>query len=158
MKVELKKVKLSSIKFNPDNPRSISNSAMDNLVKSLQEFPDMLKLREIVVDESMMVLGGNMRLLALRKIGLVDCVAKIVTGLSPEQKREFIIKDNAAFGEWDMDLLSTWDDLPLTDWGVDLPGDWLGVIDGDGLQEPGSGSEREEMSKCPKCGFEYAIK
>jgi hypothetical protein len=87
----------------------------------------MLKLREIVVDESMTVLGGNMRLLALKKIGAKECTAKIVTGLTPEQKREFIVKDNAAFGEWDMDLLSaSWADLPLTDWGVDLPEDWLG--------------------------------
>jgi len=125
-KIEIKTVKLSSIKLNPDNPRRISDKDMDRLVKSLTEFPDMMKLREIVVDETMTVLGGNMRLLALRKIGAKECTAKIVTGLTPEQKREFIIKDNSAFGEWDMDLLSSsWSDLPLVEWGVDLPEDWL---------------------------------
>jgi len=131
MNVEVKKVKLTELKLNPDNPRRISKQDMDRLVKSLNEFPDMLSIREIVVDETMTVLGGNMRLLALRKIGAKECTAKIVTGLTPEQKREFIIKDNSAFGEWNMDLLSSsWDDLPLVDWGVDLPEDWLGNVDG----------------------------
>jgi DNA modification methylase len=119
-------VKLSALKLNPDNPRRIGNKEMERLVKSLQEFPDMLSIREIVVDETMTVLGGNMRLLALKKSGVKECTAKIVTGLTPEQKREFIIKDNSAFGEWDMDLLSSsWSDLPLVEWGVDLPEDWL---------------------------------
>jgi len=137
VKVETKKVKLSKINLNHDNPRQISEEDMDRLVKSLQEFPDMMKLREIVVDENMMVLGGNMRTLALRKIGLVDCTAKIVTGLLLEQKREFIIKDNSAFGEWDMDILSAWDDLPLVEWGVDLPEEWLTGGEKEGLTDPG---------------------
>lgn len=125
VEIERKTVKLSSIRLNPDNPRRISDKDMARLVKSLQDFPEMLNLREIVVDESMTVLGGNMRLLALKKIGAKECTAKIVTGLTPEQKREFVIKDNSNFGTWDMDALSAWDDLPLVEWGVDLPEDWL---------------------------------
>jgi DNA modification methylase len=126
MEISIKTVKLSAIKLNKDNPRRISNQDMDRLVKSLQDFPEMMKLREIVVDETMTVLGGNMRYLALKKIGAKECTAKIVSGLTPEQKREFVIKDNSQFGEWDMDLLSgQWSDLPLVDWGVDLPEDWL---------------------------------
>ena len=131
MNIEVKQVKLSALKLNPDNPRRIGNKEMERLVKSLQEFPDMLSIREIVVDETMTVLGGNMRLLALKKSGAKECTAKIVTGLTPEQKREFIIKDNSAFGEWDMDLLSSsWSDLPLVEWGVDLPEDWLNPVEG----------------------------
>ncbi|HSW62190.1 MAG TPA: ParB N-terminal domain-containing protein [Dissulfurispiraceae bacterium] len=118
MEIQIKAVKLSTINLNPDNPRRISNQDMDRLVKSLQEFPDMLNIREIVVDETMTVLGGNMRLLALRKIGAKEARAKIVKGLTPEQKREFVVKDNSAFGEWDWDALSGWDDLPLSDWGI----------------------------------------
>ena len=130
MNVETKKVKLSQIKLNPDNPRHISEKDMARLVKSLTEFPEMMDIREIVVDENMMVLGGNMRTLALKKAGAKECVAKIVTGLTPEQKREFVIKDNSAFGSWDMDALANgWDDLPLVDWGVDLPEDWLDGVD-----------------------------
>jgi len=125
-KIEIKTVKISEIKLNPDNPRTISKKDMDLLVKSLSEFPDMLKLREIVVDETMTVLGGNMRLLALKKSGAKEATAKIVTGLTAAQKREFVIKDNSSFGYWDMDALANaWGDLPLAEWGVDLPDDWL---------------------------------
>ena len=136
MNIEIKKVKLSEIKLNPDNPRQISEKDMDRLVKSLQEFPEMMELREIVCDEDTVVLGGNMRTLALRKAGVKEAVAKIVTGLTPEQKREFVIKDNGSMGEWDMDLLSAWDDLPLTEWGVDLPEDWLNEGGGGGNTDP----------------------
>ena len=122
MNVETKQVELSDLKLNPDNPRRIGNKDMERLVKSLQEFPDMLSIREIVVDETMTVLGGNMRLLALRKIGAKEATAKIVKGLTEAQKREFAIKDNGAWGQWDFDLLANgWDDLPLADWGVPIP-------------------------------------
>lgn len=126
VEIKTRKVKLTDIHLNPDNPRRISGPAMDRLVKSLQEFPEMLALREIVVDETMTVLGGNMRTLALRKIGAKECTAKIVKGLTPEQKRRFVITDNGQWGEWDMDALANeWGDLPLVDWGVDLPEDWM---------------------------------
>lgn len=137
--ITVKTVKLSAIRLNPDNPRRISEKGMDRLVKSLQDFPEMMELREIVVDETMTVLGGNMRTLALRKIGVKECVAKIVTGLTHDQKREFIVKDNGAFGEWDFDLLANgFDDLPLADFGIDLPGDWLkpiGEVEPPGLRD-----------------------
>jgi len=150
MKVEIKEVKISEIKLNPDNPRRIGNKEMERLVKSLQEFPDMLSIREIVVDETMTVLGGNMRLLALKKSGAKECTAKIVTGLTPEQKREFIIKDNSAFGEWDMDLLSSsWGDLPLVEWGVDLPEDWLKPPDPDASEDDFDSVAAAEAIKCP---------
>ena len=129
-KIQTKTVKLSEIHLNPDNPRTITGKAMANLTKSLKEFPEMLELREIVVDESMMVLGGNMRLRALQESGTVECVAKIVTGLTDKQKREFVIKDNAGFGEWDMDALANaWDDLPLDEWGLTIPALFADVND-----------------------------
>ena len=126
MQIEIKKVKLSDIKLNPDNPRMISKGDMNLLVKSLTDFPEMMQMREIVVDEKMTVLGGNMRTLALRKAKAQECTAKIVKGLTLEQKREFIIKDNGSMGEWNMDILAdAWSDLPLADWGVKLPEDWM---------------------------------
>jgi len=81
VKVEIKKVKLNEIRLNPDNPRTITKQAMERLVKSLQEFPEMMELREIVVDEMMTVLGGNMRTLALRQAGAEEALAKICIGL-----------------------------------------------------------------------------
>lgn len=149
MQVEVKTLKLSKVKLNPDNPRRISERDMDRLVKSLQDFPDMMKLREIVVDETMTVIGGNMRVLALRKMGIQEATAKICKGLTPEQKREFVIKDNAAFGEWDMDALANgWGDLPLADWGVNLPEDWLTppAVEGTADAEPQI-DRAEELNK-----------
>lgn len=158
MNVEIKTIKVKSIKLNPGNPRTISEKEMANLIKSLQEFPEMLSLGEIVVDEDMVVLGGNMRLLALQKIGMVEVTAKIVKGLTPSQKREFVIKDNASFGVWDFDALAnSWSELPLAEWGVDLPVDWLSPLGNSGLPGEGSGEEKENKTTCPKCGFEYAI-
>lgn len=128
--ITVRKVKLSQIKLNPDNPRHISNKDMDRLVKSLTEFPEMMDIREIVVDENFVCMGGNMRTLALRKAGAKECVAKIVTGLTSEQKRRFVISDNGSWGSWDFDLLANdWSDLPLIDWGLDLPEDWLGQVE-----------------------------
>lgn len=158
MEVSIKTIKVSSIKLNPDNPRKITGTNMDRLVQSLIDFPEMMELREIVVDEDTMALGGNMRTLALRKAGIKLAVVKVVTGLSDEQKREFVIKDNASFGEYDWDLLANaWDDLPLADWGVDLPVDWS-VNPND--FEPGTEDEQGQLDKkkpvkCPECGHEF---
>jgi len=125
-----KRLKLSQIKPNPTNPRRIGKTEMERMVKSLQDFPEMLELREIIVDENNIILGGNMRYRALKQIGEKECIAKIVTGLTADQKREFIIKDNSNFGEYDMDALANlWSDLPLADWGVDLPEDWLNPVE-----------------------------
>ncbi|MFA5747446.1 MAG: ParB N-terminal domain-containing protein [Candidatus Paceibacterota bacterium] len=143
MNVEVKKVKLTELKLNPDNPRTISKRDMDRLVKSLTEFPDMLSIREIVVDENMTVLGGNMRLQALKKAGAKDCIAKIVSGLSAAQKREFVIKDNGSMGEWSMDdLANSWSDLPLVEWGVDIPASWQ---NDEAVTEPKEEAERYKL-------------
>ena len=157
MQVEVKTVKLSKVKLNPDNPRRISERDMDRLVKSLQEFPDMMKLREIVVDETMTVIGGNMRVLALRKMGIQEAIAKIVKGLTADQKREFIIKDNSAFGQYDMDALANlWSDLPLVEWGVDLPEDWGAPPNFEpGTEEDQGRLDEKKPITCPECGHVF---
>ena len=150
MEITTKKLKLSQIKPNPTNPRKIGKVEMERLVKSLQDFPEMMELREIIVDENNIILGGNMRYRALKQIGEKECIAKIVTGLTVDQKREFIIKDNSAFGQYDMDALANlWSDLPLADWGVDLPEDWLNPGGGDGGQQTGSGNLADRFGVPP---------
>jgi DNA modification methylase len=114
-------VKLYKIKGNPNNPRIIKNDKFKKLVKSIQEFPEMLKLRPIVVDEQMMVLGGNMRLKASKEAGLKEVWIEIAEGLTEEQKKEFIVKDNVGFGEWEWDILANeWDSVQLAEWGLDV--------------------------------------
>lgn len=119
MKAE--KVKVSKVKTNPDNPRLIKDRKFRKLVKSIKEFPEMLKLRPIVVDENNIILGGNMRYKACIEAGLKEIYIIQAKDLNEDQKKEFIIKDNVGFGEWDWDIIANdWDLGKLNDWGVDL--------------------------------------
>jgi len=115
-----KTVKISSIKINPDNPRLIKDDKFHKLVKSIKEFPEMLKIRPIVVNEDMVVLGGNMRLKACKEAGLKEVPILKVEDLTEEQQKEFIIKDNIGFGEWEWEMLNEWDSEKLEEWGLDL--------------------------------------
>lgn len=120
--MKIVKVDIKKVRPNPENPRVIKNDQFKRLVKSLREFPEMLELREIVVDENMMVLGGNMRLKALQEIGEKEITVKIAEGFTEEQKKEFLIKDNSAFGAWNFDeLANNFSDCPLVEWGVEVP-------------------------------------
>jgi ParB-like chromosome segregation protein Spo0J len=113
---------IGTILPNPSNPRIIKDDKFKKLVKSIQEFPQMLELRPIVVDGNMVVLGGNMRLKACIAAGLKEVPIIVADQLTDAQKAEFIIKDNVGFGEWDWDLLANeWEPDALIDWGLDLP-------------------------------------
>jgi DNA modification methylase len=117
-----KQVKISEIKNNTNNPRIIKDDKFKKLVKSIKEFPQMLEKRPIVVDETMMVLGGNMRLKACLEAGLKEVWIDVAEGWTEDQKQEFIVKDNVGFGEWDWDTLANeWDIEMLEDWGLDIP-------------------------------------
>lgn len=122
MKREIIRLNLNDIKLNENNPRTINKRQLDRLVKSVQEFPEMTELRPIVVDENNVILGGNMRYRAMQKLGMSTAEVVRVTGLTDKQKREFIIKDNVAFGDWDWDALANeWDTDELNEWGLDIP-------------------------------------
>jgi len=115
-------VKLSEIKTNPNNPRLIKDEKFHKLVKSIQDFPKMLEIRPIVVNSDMIVLGGNMRLKACKEAGLKEIPIIFADDLSEEQQREFIIKDNVGFGEWDWEMIANeWDAEQLEEWGLDIP-------------------------------------
>ena len=122
MKSEL--IKISEIKSNPNNPRVIKDDKFKKLVKSIEDFPKMLELRPIVVNDDMVVLGGNMRLKACKEAGLKVVPVIKASELTEDEQRQFIIKDNVGFGEWDWDMLANeWDENDLIDWGLDLPFD-----------------------------------
>jgi hypothetical protein len=117
------KVKLSDIRPNPNNPRVIKDDKFKKLVKSIQDFPQMLELRPIVVNDEMIVLGGNMRLKALEHLGIKETYIIKASDLTEKQEQEFIIKDNVGFGEWDWDQLANeWDVEDLDEWGLDISG------------------------------------
>ena len=120
--MQVAKVKINSIKTNPRNPRLIKDDKFKKLVNSIKEFPQMLELRPIVVDENNIILGGNMRHKACIEAGLKEVFIVQAKDLTEEQKDEFIVKDNLGFGEWDWDILANeWDTDKLEDWGLDLP-------------------------------------
>ena len=113
--------KISAIKRNPNNPRILKDDKFAKLTQSIKDFPQMLDIRPIVVNDDMVVLGGNMRLKACKEAGLKEVPVIKVKDLTEEQQREFIIKDNVGFGEWDWDLLANeWDTDLLEDWGLEL--------------------------------------
>jgi len=116
----MQKVKITEVKTNPNNPRLIKDDKFKKLVKSIKEFPQMLELRPIVVNDDMIVLGGNMRLKACKEAGLKEVPIIKASDLTDEQQKEFIVKDNVGFGEWDWDILANeWDAVQLEDWGLD---------------------------------------
>lgn len=115
-------LKISEIKSNPNNPRVIKDDKFKKLVQSIKDFPRMLELRPLVLDENNIVLGGNMRLKACISLGLKEVPVVYAKDLTEEQKKEFIIKDNVGFGEWDWDVLANeWESTQLNEWGLDVP-------------------------------------
>jgi hypothetical protein len=120
MKIE--KVAINLVKQNPNNPRVIKDDKFKKLVKSIQEFPEMLSIRPIVVNEDMITLGGNQRLKACKAAGLTEVFIIRAIGLSEAQQSEFVLKDNSSFGEWDFELLAnTWDMDLIKDAGIEIP-------------------------------------
>jgi ParB-like chromosome segregation protein Spo0J len=117
-------IKLSDLKKNPNNPRLIKDDKFQKLVKSIENFPKMMELRPIIVNDQNIVLGGNMRLAALKELGYKEIPnewVKQAKDLTQEQQNEFIVKDNVSFGENDWDILANeWDSEQLVDWGLDV--------------------------------------
>jgi DNA modification methylase len=137
---------INEIKPNPNNPRIIKDDKFKKLVKSIQDFPQMLELRPIVIDENNIVLGGNMRLKACIEAGLKDVPVKQAKELTEEQKKEFIVKDNVGYGEWDWDdLANNWDVEDLTEWGLDIPNFDVNVLEAeeDDFAVPAEGIETD---------------
>jgi hypothetical protein len=115
-------VKTKDIIPNENNPRILKDDKFKKLVQSIKDFPEMLEIRPIVVNNEMMILGGNMRWKAIQEIGIKEIPIIKAENLTEEQQREFLIKDNVGFGEWDWDALANdWDYKELNDWALDLP-------------------------------------
>jgi hypothetical protein len=150
-------LKIEEIKTNPKNPRRITADMVEKLKKSIEGFPKMMEIRPIIIDESGVILGGNMRYLALKRLGykeIPDSWVKKASDLTSAEKREFIIKDNSNFGEWDFDILAEeWGDLPLDDWGLDMPELDLEIPVGN--KEIDEDEMKETKNECPKCGFKW---
>lgn len=128
--MELTRIRLTDLELNrgqveglPSNPREWTRGDLDKLKKSIEETPELLEARGLIVwphNGKYVIMGGNMRFSALREMNAVDAPCYVLPEDMPLDKlREIVIKDNGAFGAWDMDMLANeWDDLPLGEWGV----------------------------------------
>ena len=135
--------KIYKLRKHPDNPRVIKDEKFFSLVKSIEGFPEMLEKRPVVVNEDLLVLGGNMRLRAAQDAGMSEIWIDVAEGWSESKQKEFVIKDNTSFGEWDFNMLANeWEPEDLNDWGLDIPDPNM-----NDLKE-----EKEEKLKCDCCG------
>lgn len=150
----MSKLAISDIKPNPDNPRLIKDDKYQKLVQSLKDFPEMAEVREIVVNKDHVILGGNMRYRAMQEAGWTEVPVKVVDWSEAKQK-EFLIKDNSSFGEWDWDLIASQYELEELDaWGVSLP-----VAENiNDNKEVDTESLLTNTEQCPRCNFEFECK
>lgn len=141
----VKKVKIDEIKENPNNPKTIDWFKLEQLKKSLEEFPDMLEIRPIVIDTDGIIIGGNMRWKAAKELGWEEVwVVEIL-----DKKEEFLIKDNLSYGEWNWEGLSDgYESKELLDWGLDVPLFFRGEDIDLGVQE--DTEDEKEKEKIPK--------
>lgn len=120
--MQIQKARIEDIKPNTENPRLIKDFKFTKLVQSVKDFPKMLELRPIVVNDDNVILGGNMRYKACVEAGIKEVTIVKAKDLTEEQQKEFIVKDNVGFGEWDWDVLANeWDVQKLDEWGLPLP-------------------------------------
>lgn len=149
---EMQFVPIEKIKPSPNNPRVIRDEKFKKLVKSIEEFPDMLNKRPLIVftdkDQNFVVLGGNMRLKALKELKYKSVPVILADDWTEEQKAEFLIKDNLGFGEWNWNELNeSWDSELLEEWGLDLPNYMKEETDLEDFFEEEPKSETKSKSK-----------
>jgi len=153
-KTKVKTILLSSLKPNPKNPRSITDENLEKLCKSIKNFNRMLTLRPMIVDENNIVLGGNMRLQALKKLGYKEIPenwVKKTLDLTEEEKRQFLIKDNIEYGDWEEKILKdNYDIFELKEFNIDID-----------IEMDFGGDDNEEEPKedeCPALKKESIVK
>lgn len=143
--------KIADLQLSEENPRKISRRDFEKLKQSLIDFPEMKKLRQVIVDEDLKVLAGHQRLLALQDLEYEDVEVRQVIGLTKKQKREFMIKDNVSAGKWDADVFANfWDVEEVKGFGIDpfkLPSD----------SEDDKKSYKNHEVTCPHCGEHFEL-
>lgn len=152
----MKKVDVTKLVPNDKNPRLIKEHKFKKLVDSIKDFPEMLELRPIVVDQDNVILGGNMRFRAAQEAGIKKVPVIVANDMSEEQRKQFIIKDNQSYGEWDWDLLADeWEQGDLISWGFEsynfgAPTDFLDIDD---ETEPSEAPPAPERPKITDDGY-----
>jgi ParB-like chromosome segregation protein Spo0J len=139
---------IHNIKENTNNPRKISKIEFEKLVKSIQEDPNLLLAKPIIIDENNVILGGNQRYKACLQLNILDVPVIQMSNLDERQKKKLLVIDNTHNGEWDMDIFANdnWELAELSEWGVDL--NFLNPI----TDEPENIDNSKGGKTCPNCG------
>lgn len=149
-------VKVEGLTPNPNNPRILNTAKFEKLKQSIKDFPEMLRLRPLVINEHGVILGGNMRYKALVELGHKEVYVVVADNFTKEQENEFIVKDNLSFGDWDYDTLANeWDSVELEDWGLDVwqnQDDIFASLDDEPNEELKKIAEEANKNVCALCG------
>ena len=151
--------KLSDLNKLENNPRLIKDKEFDTLCDSIRDNPEYFEARPLILSDrtgKLVIIAGNQRYEAAKVVELAEVPTYLIKGLTKAKEREIIIRDNVSNGEFDFDLLaSQWGDLPLLDWGIKLPEDWLNPpIPGEN-KESGEKTMADKKNECPQCGFKW---
>jgi hypothetical protein len=167
--MEIKTIKIKDLATNdgqieglPKNPRQIRDHRYEKLKKSIEDAPEMLQLRELLVyphGGKFVIIGGNMRYRACKEIGYKELPCKVLDAETPVEKlRQYAIKDNENFGEYDWDVVANeWDTSELEDWGVELPTDWGAELDGEEINNSNKEIEDAEIGGKVEIKFQFSI-
>ncbi len=148
--------KLIDLKKLEGNPRIIKDKQFEILCKSIKDNPKYFEARPLILSDrtgEFIIIAGNQRYEAARAVKLKKVPTFLIENLTEEKEREINIRDNVNNGEWDMDLLSAWDHLPLIEWGVDIPKAWTAEEESQDEPEP----EEPQIIICPKCKHEFSV-
>lgn len=155
--MKVQNINISALELNngqieglPKNPRFIRDNQFEKLKKSIQDFPEMLQYRELIVyplNDKFIVIAGNMRLRAGQELGFTEFPCKVLPKeTTVERLKEITIKDNNSFGEWDMDdLANEWDKDELSEWGIETYDNYDNNIDIDSLFQDGIEPKENEQ-------------
>lgn len=167
--METKSIKIKDLATNdgqieglPKNPRQIRDHRYEKLKKSIEDAPEMLQLRELLVyphGGKFVIIGGNMRYRACKELSYKELPCKVLDAETPVEKlRQYAIKDNENFGEYDWDVVANeWDTAELEDWGVELPTDWGAELDGEEINNSNKEIEDAEIGDKVEIKFQFSI-
>jgi ParB-like chromosome segregation protein Spo0J len=152
--------KLTELKKLEGNPRIIRDKQFKTLCNSIRDNSKYFEARPLILSNrtgQLIIIAGNQRYEAAKALKLKEVPTFLMEGLTEDKEKEIVIRDNISNGEFDMDALAnSWGDLPLADWGVDLPEDWLK----DTNFAPGTEAEQGRLDQkepivCPECGHSW---
>jgi hypothetical protein len=154
--------KLTQLKKLEGNPRIIRDKQFKTLCDSIRDNPKYFEARPLILSNrtgELIIVAGNQRYEAAKFLKLKEVPTFLIEDLTENKEREIIIRDNISNGDFDYDALANlWSDLPLVEWGVDLPEDWTkDPEEPTGTTEKEEEPEKPQIIECPKCGHEFSV-